>query len=88
MNIEKCCATCTAYVPENEAQGVCRARPPVPIVVGMSQPKVALANGAPPQPVFSGAFAPVGAQSWCRDGWEPQRDLRPNFSKHVPSEAH
>lgn len=68
------CSNCTAFVmdPGRADQGVCRARPPTPLVLGMQQmPGNVIAHrgqgGPAVMPIIQGVFPPMKATSWCRE---------------------
>jgi hypothetical protein len=71
------CGGCNAYTadPGSQVQGVCRARPPTPLVLGVQQAPGAMllkggAGGGAMMPVIQGVFPPMRADSWCRE-WQP-----------------
>jgi hypothetical protein len=68
------CGNCNAFQAGANGEGVCRARPPTAIMVGIQQmPGIGLLKSGPQMqqvPVFQGVFPPMRASSWCRD-WQP-----------------
>ena len=58
------CGNCNAYLKGNEQKGWCRARPPVPLVVGIQPPRIA---GQNPEPIIQALFPPMAHDSWCRE---------------------
>jgi len=79
---QKSCKTCMAFCPlqAGSKHGYCRARSPVPVLLGMQQmPQVSGLiggmNGAQmAQPVVQGFFPPVDQDCWCME-WQqaPER---------------
>lgn len=74
MSRDNTCKTCSAYLPSrpNARDGQCRARSPLPVLVGMAQqPSVGAIlggmNGGHAVPVVQGYFPPVHEDIWCRD---------------------
>lgn len=61
------CGTCNAFKQERGKQGLCRAKPPLPILYGMQQnpalPQIS------PQPVIFAHFPVVEETQWCRE-WQ------------------
>ena len=73
MPIDQKCGNCNAYLAgANPGEGVCRAKPPTPIMIGVQQMPVGLMKAPQMQqmPVFQGIFPPMRSTSWCRD-WQP-----------------
>jgi hypothetical protein len=64
------CANCNAYFPRNALQGDCRANPPTPILLGLSEPMVKLGRQeGMMNPIMNGFPAPVAKTYWCRQ-WQ------------------
>ncbi len=79
MSRQETCRTCAAYVASrpNARDGMCRARSPVPVMVGMAQqPAIAGLMNAHQQaiPVVQGYFPPVHEDIWCME-WQPQASV-------------
>jgi hypothetical protein len=74
-DLRACCGNCNAYMKENPNQGVCRAKPPVPLMIGMAK-RHQLA-GLPQQnaePIVTSYFPPMRKEGWCRE-WEPTSEM-------------
>lgn len=72
--VKQQCGNCNAFSsigdPKNPGHGMCRAHPPIPIMVGVSQQRLAIA-GAPQQvPVVHGYHPMREDNEWCRE-WQP-----------------
>jgi hypothetical protein len=73
------CGNCNAYMKENPIQGVCRAKPPVPILLGIKQR--AVLQGLPDsgaEPMITSYFPPMRKEGWCRE-WEPTEAMEGAF---------
>ena len=69
-NRPECCGTCNAFLKANEEVGFCRARPPVPIMVGQREiPRPLLQPGAQGQiePIVLTYFPQMMPDGWCRE---------------------
>jgi hypothetical protein len=92
MNGYPSCKSCACFFRNHAGArtGQCRARSPVPIMIGVSQmpslPSIIGAkNGAGnPQPVINGFFPPVDETVWCMD-WQPLAEETDN--KTIEHEA-
>lgn len=60
------CGNCDAFLPQGR-EGLCRARPPTPIMIGLGQPALALGNTGP-VPAIQSFFPQMRPEGWCR-GW-------------------
>jgi hypothetical protein len=71
---DQSCKTCNAWKKLNEKHGACRARPPVPVMLGMAQRQaldgLSLRAG-PPEPQVLPFFPTMSASDWCRE-WQPR----------------
>jgi hypothetical protein len=56
------CETCNAYLKRGPKDGYCRAVPPIPLVVGLSEHPVT----HQPTPRVEALFPPMDKNSWCR----------------------
>lgn len=75
------CGNCSAWVREKGKQGICRARPPVPLIVGMQkQPGFPGLSPTQVSPLVSSFFPPMLEVGWCRE-WEPRVDMEGEFMK-------
>jgi hypothetical protein len=68
------CANCNAFMMRPDGQtseGVCRARPPTPLVMEVKVPvQGGLVRGGLQQTqIIQGVFPPMRATSWCRE-WQ------------------
>lgn len=71
---KQACINCSAYLTENEKVGYCRARPPLPVMVGQREVRQALmAPGQQGQiePVILTFFPQMIPSGWCREWQEP-----------------
>lgn len=68
---EQRCGNCDAWMPvDAQGGGLCRARPPLPVFIGMGQSgSVIRAPEAPrgAEPVFVSQFPQMKAHGWCRE---------------------
>jgi hypothetical protein len=63
----QCCGNCNAFFRTAPSEGICRAMPPSPVLIGMGRPAIELGPmGGVPQPVINGFFPPVAHHIWCR----------------------
>lgn len=75
MNGYPSCKTCAAFFRRyaGATTGECRARSPVPIMIGISQaapvPVIGMKNGGGGQPVINGFFPPTSENIWCME-WQ------------------
>lgn len=73
------CKTCACFfrTRPNARDGQCRARSPVPIVIGVAAtpalPGLVGGKNGMPQPIVNGFFPPVNENIWCMD-WQPLAD--------------
>jgi hypothetical protein len=58
------CVNCNAFLQLDDEKGVCRARPPMPVVVGVRPPMV---QGQPGIPLFQSIFPTMSVDAWCRE---------------------
>ena len=65
------CETCNAYLKRSPKDGFCRAVPPIPLVVGITEHPVS----RKPVPSVEALFPPMDKNSWCR---QHQPVLMPN----------
>ena len=71
------CGTCNAWLKQpGGKQGLCRANPPLPIMLGMKQQKaiVGLPNSGVAEPMIASVFPQMTDTGWCR-AWEPSTDM-------------
>lgn len=78
MMLKANCGNCSAF--QKMAQnGVCRARPPIPIMIGMQQrPGIKGLAGPSAEPLVMSYFPPMKDTGWCRE-WEPRADMESAF---------
>jgi hypothetical protein len=68
------CATCNAFLKgSNGKDGVCRAEPPKPIMIGFGQSAIAMGM-QDVQPVINSYFPTMMSDGWCR-GWQAKVEL-------------
>jgi len=75
MSLKPQCGNCNAFSlvgdPNHPEHGVCRAHPPVPIMVGVqARPGLAVAGAPQQMPVVHGYHPTRIASEWCRE-WQP-----------------
>jgi hypothetical protein len=66
------CETCSGWLRQNPEVGLCRARPPVPIMVGQRQvpaPVLAAGRDGMVEPVVLTFFPQMLPGGWCRE-WQ------------------
>jgi hypothetical protein len=61
--MNKTCSNCDAYLVGDKDSGHCRARPPVPMVMGVRQNPIS----GQQEPVIHALFPVMNAKSWCRE---------------------
>ncbi len=91
----QCCDTCNAFLKQGPAQdettpnGLCRANPPTPILIGAQQHQGLVNGPRKVQPVFIGAHPPRNEHEWCR-AWQPveqeEEIVAPNMMRGVRTE--
>lgn len=59
------CENCDAWMHQRGDDGLCRAEPPLPIMIGMGQAAVVVGQ-AQVQPVIQSYFPPMMKKGWCR----------------------
>ena len=68
--LQKSCATCNAWFRQHSDQGLCRAKPPTPILMGYGEQAISL-QAAPQQvPIMNSHFPTMMAHGWCREHQE------------------
>jgi hypothetical protein len=65
------CENCNAWLRTNGNAGLCRARPPAPVFLGLGQPAVVFGQNANPVPIIEAHFPTMMAHGWCRE-WQPE----------------
>ena len=83
--VKASCGTCSAYYAQGEGGGVCRANPPVPLLMGVQRRQSRLSGmGAPAdmEATVESVFPGVAATGWCR-GWEPSDEVRKEANGHA-----
>lgn len=66
------CENCNAWLRERGNAGLCRANPPTPILLGVSQSGGLLRTGVnQTEPVVATYFPTMTSHGWCRQ-WEPK----------------
>ena len=61
------CENCDAFLRENATQGFCRAKPPVPIMIGMGQPVISMGVEQQARPAIVSYFPQMMNGGWCRE---------------------
>ena len=66
---DQCCGNCNAWLPQptptSPDDGMCRAVPPSPLLIGVQQAKLQLGGGLTAQPVIASFFPPMTRIGWC-----------------------
>ena len=89
MTLKARCGNCNAWL-KSVRNGICRARSPQVILLGMQQaPSVnlpGLRTQAQAQPVTMTVFPEMKEGGWCRE-WEPTVELEGAFMQQAHKEA-
>lgn len=65
------CGNCLFWLSKDGASGECRARSPLPMLMGFRE------GLRGPEPVINGFFTPTNSRIWCGD-WKPKPNMSVN----------
>jgi hypothetical protein len=68
LRAQQQCANCNAFIPGSGGKGLCKAKPPTPVCVGVGQSSIAVPGQLPAAvPVVIAYFPTMSENEWCRE---------------------